>query len=67
MTFCITFIDSTVWSSVSITSTFGAAWTVKEREAGVESTYPAGSVARTKKVWEPSASSEVVLGETQLA
>ena len=33
--------------------------TVKERVAGVGSTLPAGSVARTSKVWAPSASATV--------
>ena len=34
--------------------------TVKPREAGVASTFPAGSVARTSNVWAPSASDAVV-------
>ena len=33
----------------------GSVSTVKERVAGVGSTLPAGSVARTAKVWRPSA------------
>ena len=42
---------------------FGAAVsTVKLRDAGVASTLPAGSVARTSNVWAPSASDAVVSG-----
>ena len=39
--------------------------TVKLRDAGVGSTLPAGSVARTSKVWAPSASVAVVSGVEQ--
>src|SRR5215510_13468255 len=39
--------------------------TVKLREAGVWSVLPAGSVARTEKVWGPSAREAVVSGEEQ--
>jgi len=40
---------------------FGAAVsTVKLCDAGVASTFPAGSVARTSKLWAPSASDAVV-------
>ena len=39
--------------------------TVKVRFAGVASTLPARSVARTSKVWTPSASVPVVRGEAQ--
>jgi hypothetical protein len=41
--------------------------TLKEREAGERSVFPAGSIARTWKVWEPSASCAVVCGELQAA
>src|SRR5215210_7420913 len=42
---------------------FGAAVsTVKPRDAGVGSTFPAGSVARTSNVWAPSVSDAVVSG-----
>ncbi|HMJ94421.1 MAG TPA: hypothetical protein VK486_01120, partial [Thermoleophilaceae bacterium] len=42
---------------------FGAAVsTVKLRDAGVASTFPAGSVARASKLWRPSASEAVVTG-----
>ena len=39
--------------------------TVIAREAGVGSTFPAGSVARASKVWAPSASDAVVWAELQ--
>ena len=42
-----------------------AVLTVNVREAGVGSTFPAESLARTEKVWEPSARCEVVFGEVQ--
>jgi hypothetical protein len=41
--------------------------TVKLRVAGLWSVFPAASVARTSKVWAPSASTAVVTGETQPA
>ena len=41
--------------------------TVKVREAGVASVLPGGSVARTSKVWVPSARVAVVKGEVQVA
>ena len=41
--------------------------TVKVRVAGVGSMLPAASVARTEKVWEPSARCGVVIGELQAA
>ena len=41
--------------------------TVNERLAGVGSTLPAASHARTSNVYAPSASAEVVCGETQVA
>jgi hypothetical protein len=41
--------------------------TVKLREAGVASTFPAGSVARTSNVCAPSASAAVVWAEVQEA
>jgi hypothetical protein len=39
---------------------------VKFRVAGVGSTFPAGSVARARKVLAPSASGTVVCGDAQL-
>ena len=47
---------------LSIVVSGAAVSTVKLREAGVGSTFPAGSVARTSKVWAPSASDAVVSG-----
>ena len=41
--------------------------TVKLRDAGVASTFPAGSVARTSNVCAPSASGAVVWAELQAA
>ena len=41
--------------------------TVKLRVAGLWSVFPAASVARTSKVWAPSARTAVVTGETQPA
>ena len=41
---------------LSIVVSGGAVSTVKERVAGVASVLPAGSPARTEKVWAPSAS-----------
>ena len=45
----------------------GVASTVKVREAGEGSVLPAGSIARTSRVCEPSASCAVVCGELQAA
>jgi hypothetical protein len=39
--------------------------TVNDREAGVGSTLPAASIAWTSKLWGPSRSSEVVVGDVQ--
>ena len=47
---------------LSIAVCGAAVSTVKLRDAGVGSTLPAGSVARTSKVWEPSARDAVVSG-----
>ena len=47
---------------LSIVVSGAAVSTVKLRDAGVGSTLPAGSVARTSKVWAPSASDVVVSG-----
>src|SRR3954452_3429082 len=41
--------------------------TVNECGAAVGSRFPAGSRARTEKVWEPSPRCEMVFGELQLA
>ena len=45
---------------LSIVVCGAAVSTVKLRDAGVASTFPAGSVARTSNVWAPSASDAVV-------
>ena len=45
---------------LSIVVCGAAVSTVKAREAGVASTFPARSVARTSNVWAPSASDAVV-------
>jgi hypothetical protein len=45
----------------------GVASTVKVRTEGDGSVLPAGSIARTRKVWEPSANCAVVCGEPQAA
>ena len=45
LTFCITFIDSTVWSSVSITSTFGASGETAARPTAGWSDRPASASA----------------------
>ena len=47
---------------LSIVVCGAAVSTVKLREAGVASTFPTGSVARTSKVCAPSASEAVVMG-----
>ncbi len=44
-----------------------AASTVNARDAGVASTLPAASMARTRNVYEPSASGPSVRGEVQSA
>jgi hypothetical protein len=49
----------------SIVVSGGVASTVNVRESGVGSTLPAGSMARTENVWEPSARCTVVFGELQ--
>ena len=48
---------------LSIVVCGAAVSTVKLRDAGVGSTLPAGSVARTSNVWAPSASDAVVSGD----
>ena len=50
---------------LSIVVCGAAVSTVKLRDAGVASTLPAGSVARTSNVWAPSASEAVVWAELQ--
>ena len=50
---------------LSIVVCGAAVSTVKAREAGVGSTLPAGSVARTSNVCAPSASDAVVWAEVQ--
>ena len=58
--------DGPVVISVSGGVVSGAA-TVKVRPSGVWSVFPAGSVARTSKVWSPTASVAVVCGDVQTA
>jgi hypothetical protein len=53
--------------SVSVIVGAPGAWvsTVKVRDAGVWSVFPARSVALTSRLWEPSGSEAVVWGEAQ--